>query len=203
MDRNRQLGELWMETLASERGMADAAHEAYSNYLDCYLGFLGARGLTLEQADQGTVDDYLAYLNPAGYADMTIVGRRAVIHGLHRFLVLEGIRKDDPTDRMAPMRRHVKPPTVVSTDEVNRLLETAHRAADDNSARLFKRASLARRSALLETLYVSGMRISEAVRLPARAARTSTRHLLIRGKGGQGAARSSTSRSAGISRSRT
>ena len=62
MNRNRQLGELWMEALDSERGMADATHDAYSNYLDCYFGFLGARGLTLELADHGTIDDYLSYL---------------------------------------------------------------------------------------------------------------------------------------------
>jgi integrase/recombinase XerD len=84
---------------------------------------------------------------------------------------------------MAPMLRHVKLPSVLSVDEVSRLLETAHRAADDKSVSLFKRASLARRSVLLETLYASGMRISEAVRLPARATRTTTHHLLIRGKG--------------------
>ncbi|OKO78815.1 hypothetical protein AC630_18455 [Bradyrhizobium sp. AS23.2] len=71
---------------------------------------------------------------------------------MHRFLVLEGIRKDDPTDRMATMRRRVKLPTIFSVDDVSQLLETAHRAADDNSVSLFKRASLARRSALLETL---------------------------------------------------
>ncbi|WP_167561241.1 hypothetical protein [Bradyrhizobium sp. AS23.2] len=53
---------------------------------------------------------------------------------------------------MATMRRRVKLPTIFSVDDVSQLLETAHRAADDNSVSLFKRASLARRSALLETL---------------------------------------------------
>jgi integrase/recombinase XerD len=82
---------------------------------------------------------------------------------LHRFLVLDGIRKDDPTNRMAPMRRHVK-----SVDEVSRLLETAHRAADDNSASLFKRASRH-----------EDQRGGQAP--SPRGTRTSTRHLLIRG----------------------
>jgi site-specific recombinase XerC len=51
------------------------------------------------------------------------------------------------------------------------------------SVSLFKQASFARRAALLETIYASGMRVREAVSLPARAARTKVPHLLIRGKG--------------------
>jgi integrase/recombinase XerD len=183
MNRNRQLGELWIEALAAERGIADNTFEAYGDHLDCYFRFLDARGLALDQVDRQVVADYLQYLLKVGYADKTIEGRRATIRGLHRFLISDGIKLDDPTSQLPPMRRTQKLPTVLSVAEVDQLLNSAHALAERRSKGLFTQASLARRAALLETLYATGLRISEACRLPAAAARTKVKHLLIRGKG--------------------
>lgn len=183
MDRNRQLGEVWIEALAAERGIADNTFEAYGDHLDCYFHFLDARGVPLDQVDVQVVADYLQHLHVAGYADKTIEGRQAVIRGLHRFLISEGIKSDDPTSQLAPMRRTQRLPTVLSIAEVSQLLDTAHALAEQRAKGLFTQASHARRAALLETLYASGMRVSEAVSLPARAARTKVGHLLIRGRG--------------------
>ncbi|MGY3581555.1 integrase/recombinase XerD [Bradyrhizobium sp. USDA 4341] len=183
MDRNQQLGELWMEALAAERGVAENTVEAYDDHLNCYFGFLDSRGLTLDQVDGQVVSDYLQFLFEAGFADKTIEGRRAVVRGLHRFLIAEGIKSDDPTSQLTPMRRKQTLPTVLSVAEVEKLLTTAHSLAEQRAKGLFTQASHARRAALLETLYASGMRISEAVRLPARAARTKVQFLLIKGKG--------------------
>ena len=183
MDRNRRLAELWLDALASERGAADGTLEAYGDDLDCYLRFLGERKADVTQVDQSGIADYLAYLNVRGYADTTIEGRRAVIRALHRFLLAEGIASEDPTKEIAPMRRQMRIPTVLSVQEVTQLLDKAHGLAADASEGAYRQAGYARRAALFETLYASGMRISECVRLPARAARTNNRHLLIRGKG--------------------
>jgi integrase/recombinase XerD len=84
---------------------------------------------------------------------------------------------------MAPMRRRQRLLTVLSIAEVDRLLIKAHALADDPSSGLFKQASYARRAALLETIYASGMRVSEAASLRARTACAKVSHLLIRGKG--------------------
>jgi integrase/recombinase XerD len=183
MDRNQQLGELWLEAFAAERGAADGTLKAYGEYLDFYLKFLGERGLTVGEVTQDIIRDYLGYLGSIGYADKTIEGRRAVVRALHQFLLSEKITADDPTIQMAPMRRQQRLPTVLSVAEVTRLLDTTHAQAENPSVSLFKRASFARRAALLETIYASGMTVSEAVSLPARAARTKVPHLLIRGKG--------------------
>lgn len=183
MDRNQQLGELWMEALAAERGVADNTVEAYDDHLKCYFGFLRSRGLTLDQVDGQVVSDYMQFLLEAGYADKTVEGRRAVVRGLHRFLILERIKSDDPTSQLPPMRRKQALPTVLSVAEVETLLDTAHSLAEQRSKGLFTQASYARRAAFLETLYASGARVSEACRLPARAARTKVAFLMIKGKG--------------------
>ncbi|WP_392689417.1 tyrosine-type recombinase/integrase [Bradyrhizobium sp. RDI18] len=174
------MGELWLEVLAAERGVADGTVKAYVGDLDCYLRFLGRRGLCIVDVRQQVLEDYFGYLNEREYADKTIEGRRTVIRALHRFLVTEGLASEDPTTQLAPMRRRRRIPTALSVEEVGRLLDTAHQAANCASGGLYKRASYARRAALLETLYASGMRISEAVRLPAQAALTKFAHLLIR-----------------------
>jgi integrase/recombinase XerD len=183
MDRNRRLSELWTEALAAERGIADNTFDAYGDHLDCYLRFLGKRGLALDQVDGQVITDYLNYLDEAGYAEKTIEGRRAVIRGLHRFLLSERIASDDPTSQLPPMRRTLKLPTVLSVAEVEQLLNTAHSLAEQRSKGIFTQASHARRAALLEVIYASGMRVSEAVRLPARSANLKVKKLLIRGKG--------------------
>jgi len=183
MDRNCHLGNLWIEAVAAERGFAAATLSAYGDHLDDYLRFLRGRRLPVERVDAAVIAAYLEHLKAARFADRTIEGRRAVIRGLHRFLMSEGIATADPTSELAPMRRVLKLPTVLSVAEVNQLLSTAHALADQPLNRPPVQASYARRAALLETLYASGMLISEAVRLPARAAQTNTKHLLIVGKG--------------------
>jgi integrase/recombinase XerD len=183
MDRNCHLGDLWIEAVAAERGFAVATLSAYGDHLDYYLRFLRGRRLPVERVDAAVIAAYLEHLNAAGFADKTIEGRRAVIRGLHRFLMSEGVATADPISELAPMRRVQKLPTVLSVAEVSQLLSTAHALADQPLNRPPVQASYARRAALLETLYASGMLISEAVRLPARAAQTNTKHLLIVGKG--------------------
>jgi integrase/recombinase XerD len=183
MDRNRHLGELWIGALAAERGIADNTFKAYGDHLDSYFRFLDARGLSVDHVDVEVIADYLKHLNLGGCAPKTIEGRRAVIRGLHRFLVSEGIKSDDPTTEIPSVQCLQKLPTVLSVGEVDQLLSTAHALAEQRNKGLFTQASHARRAALLETLYASGMRVSEAVALPARTARVKTRDLLIRGRG--------------------
>jgi integrase/recombinase XerD len=81
------------------------------------------------------------------------------------------------------MKQPRKLPFVLSIAETEALLETAHTLAGDRSVGLCRQAGYARRAALFETLYASGMRISEALSLPSYAAPSGTRMLLVRGKG--------------------
>jgi integrase/recombinase XerD len=81
------------------------------------------------------------------------------------------------------MRRPRKLPFVLSITETEALLATAHTLATDPSVGLYRQVGYARRAALFETLYASGMRISEARSLPSDVAPPGTRMLLVRGKG--------------------
>ncbi len=110
-------------------------------------------------------------------------GMDTVTCGLHKFLIAEELGSRDPTSPLSNMRRARKLPFVLSVAETEALLETAHRLAADPSVGLYRQAGYARRAALLETLYASGMRSSEALSLSSDAAPPGTRMLLVRGKG--------------------
>ena len=102
---------------------------------------------------------------------------------MHKFLIAEELGSRDPTSNLSAMKRTRRLPFVLSLAETEALLETAHRLAADPSVGLYRQAGYARRAALFETLYASGMRISEALSLPSDAAPAGTRMLLVRGKG--------------------
>ncbi|WP_201864013.1 tyrosine recombinase [Microvirga soli] len=183
MQTNHRLAQLWLDALTTELGASAGTIETYTDDLNCYLVWLDENGLQLNEVGLEQIRDYIAALNQRGYAGSTIARRITVARGLHRFLIAEDLGSRDPTSNLSTMRQPRKLPFVLSIAETEALLETAHRLATDPSVGLYRQAGYARRAALFETLYASGMRISEALSLPSDAAPSGTRMLLVRGKG--------------------
>jgi integrase/recombinase XerD len=183
MRTNQRLAQLWIDALATELGASAGTIHTYTDDLNCYLAWLGEKSLRLDEVGLEHVRDYIAALDQRGYAGSTIARRITVIRNLHRFLIAEELGSRDPTSTMPAMKRPRKLPFVLSIAETETLLETAHMLAADSSVGLYRQAGYARRAALFETLYASGMRISEALSLPSDAARPGTRMLMVRGKG--------------------
>ncbi|MBM6583855.1 tyrosine recombinase [Microvirga sp. BT689] len=183
MRANLRLAQLWLDALATELGASAGTIDTYTDDLNCYLAWLSEKSLGLDDVGLEQVRDYIADLDQRGYAGSTIARRITVARGLHKFLIAEELGSRDPTSNLSTMRRPRKLPFVLSITETESLLETAHGLAADPSVGLYRQAGYARRAALFETLYASGMRISEALSLPADAAPPGTRMLLVRGKG--------------------
>lgn len=183
MHANRRLSQLWLDALATELGASTGTIMTYTDDLNCYLAWLESKHLFLEEVDLTQLRDYVADLDRRGYAGSTVARRLTVVRGLHRFLLAEDLGSRDPTSLMSTMRRPRKLPFVLSIAETEALLEAAHALAADPSVGLYRQAGYTRRAALFETLYASGMRISEALSLPSNATPPGTRMLLVRGKG--------------------
>ena len=183
MRTNRRLAELWLDALTTELGASAGTIATYTDDLNCYLVWLDENSLGLNNVGLEQIRDYIAALDRRGYAGSTIARRITVARGLHKFLIAEELGSRDPTSNLSAMRRSRKLPFVLSIAETEALLETAHRLAAVASVGLYRQAGYARRAALFETLYASGMRISEALSLPSDAAPVGTRMLLVRGKG--------------------
>lgn len=177
--------ELWLEASAAERGTANSSLEAYRTSARCWTEFLAKRGTKVAQASRADFTDYLGHLDAKHLSEATIAHRRTVVRSLHRFLMSEEMAGLDPTSLAAPMKRPQRLPIVLSMAEVEGLLETAHAQARDESVGLYRQAGYARRAALFEVLYASGMRVSEAVNLPAKAIASGSRSMIVTGKGGK------------------
>ena len=183
MRSNRRLAQLWLDALATELGASAGTIATYTDDLSCYLVWLDENSLGLDDVGLEHIRDYIAVLDTRGYSSSTIARRLTVARGLHRFMIAEDLGSRDPTAHLSAMKRSRKLPFVLSIAETEALLESAHTLAADPSLGLYRQTGYARRAALFETLYASGMRISVALSLPSDAAPPGTRMLLVRGKG--------------------
>lgn len=164
--------------LAAERGLARNTLEAYAADLADLGGFLARRGTAAEKADIAALRAYVHGLEAQGLKASTAARRLSALRQFFRFLVQEGIRSDDPSALLDAPKRGRPLPKLLAEPEVERLLAAAREASDDP-------AEAARRSALLEILYATGLRVSELVGLRWPVQAEDPRFLLVRGKGGK------------------
>ena len=150
-----------------ERGLAASTVESYRRDLRRYASVLEDRGKTrLGEITPADVADYLASLREgdAGHAALAVSSAaRAVIavRGLHAFAVAQGLAGTDPAREVQPPAPPRRLPKAITIEDVERLLDAAGPGPDDLSAE----PRLLRDRALLEFLYGTGARISEATGL--------------------------------------
>lgn len=158
----------FLASLSAERGLAPATVDAYRRDLRQYETFLDGEAATLQ-----SVSRFVRSLSDAGLAASTIARKVAAVRGLHRFLVAEGIRDDDPTILLESPRRGRALPKALTVEDVERLM-----AAPDAGDPLGRRDR-----ALLEFLYATGARVTEAVSLDQFDLDLDSATALLTGKG--------------------
>ncbi|WP_083936299.1 site-specific tyrosine recombinase XerD [Nocardiopsis ganjiahuensis] len=186
----------FLDHLSAERALADNTLLAYRRDLGRYAEYLDGQGLRdLAGVTPAQVGAFLGALREGDgeHAPLSAssAGRAlAAVRGLHRFAVREGWAATDPAVEVAPPAPPMRLPKAVPLDTVERLLDAAGPAQAPASA---DRADLLaqRDRALLEVLYGTGARVSEAVGLDvddvteAVDARGSVGLVRFRGKGGK------------------
>jgi integrase/recombinase XerD len=168
--------EAFLEMLVAERGAAALTREAYSRDLAHAAARLSEHGPGLERAHVEDLRRYIAALGRAELSPRTLARRLSALRQFYRFLVVEGVRRDDPTAGLDGPRLGRPLPKTLAQEEVAQLIGAAEQDRSAEGARL---------RCLLELLYATGLRISELVRLPFAAAKPDSRVLMVRGKGGK------------------
>ena len=181
----QRLTGLFLDMLAAERGAGRNTLEAYTRDLDDLADHLAGNGTTIAGATTADLRAYLATLARRGFKASSVARRLSAVRQLFRFLYAEGHRGDDPAAVIEGPKRGRPLPKVLSIDEVDRLLATAHAGAADAARSDAERLRGLRLACLLEVLYATGLRVSELIALPAAAARRDERMLVVRGKGGK------------------
>jgi integrase/recombinase XerD len=177
----------YLDHLTIERGVAANTLSSYRRDLRRYAEHLTLRGIEdLSAVTEVDVSEFLVALR-RGDPDTGAVPLSAVsaarsliaVRGLHRFAAAEGLAAVDVARAVKPPTPGRRLPKSLTVDEVLALLEAAGgNSPSDGPLTLRNRA-------LLELLYSTGARISEAVGLDVDDIDTQARSVLLRGKGGK------------------
>jgi integrase/recombinase XerD len=174
----------YLDHLTVEKGLAANSLSSYRRDLRRYLGHLARQGVEqLDDVTEATVTDFLVRLREgdaeyqplsASSAARTIVA----VRGFHKFAVADGLATLDPAAAVRPPAPAKRLPKALPLSDIEAILEAA--GAPGTPLALRDRA-------LLEVLYGTGARISEAVGLDvddvSGIEQTST--VLLHGKGGK------------------
>ena len=177
----------YLDHLTIERGVAANTLSSYRRDLRRYSTHLSDRGIhDLAKVGEDDVSEFLVALR-RGDPDSGRVALSAVsaaraliaVRGLHRFAAAEGLAELDVARAVRPPTPGRRLPKSLTIDEVLALLEGA---GGDSPA---DGPLTLRNRALLELLYSTGSRISEAVGLDVDDIDTQARSALLHGKGGK------------------
>jgi len=177
----------YLDHLTIERGVAANTISSYRRDLRRYSEHLSLRGIDdLRAVTETDVSDFLVALR-RGDPDAHVTPLSAVsaaraliaVRGLHKFASAEGIIDIDVARAVKPPTPSRRLPKSLTLDDVLALLDGAGGDGPNDGPLTL------RNRALLELLYSTGARISEAVGLDVDDIDTHARSVLLRGKGGK------------------
>jgi tyrosine recombinase XerC len=149
MDR---LAEKFLIYLKAEKNYSPHTIIAYTNDLKAFYAY--ANLTDIGTVDKNQLRGFLAALSAKGYSKRTMSRTLATLRTYFRFLVREGYLAKSPMAALKNPKQEKRLPMVLEENEVVRLLEAPE---DDLAGR--------RDRAMLETLYSTGLRVSELVKL--------------------------------------
>jgi integrase/recombinase XerD len=146
----------YLRHLAIERGLAANTLAAYRRDLDGYATFLAGSGVeTPEGVEPAHVAAYARHLGSRPEVASSMARMLSSVRGFHRFLLSEGEVQTDVASDTKPPKLSSRLPKAITIEQMGRVL-----AATDGDE-----PQQLRDKALLELLYATGARISEAVAL--------------------------------------
>lgn len=142
----------------------------YTYYLAEKLGIDDAKNITSE-----TIKKYLSYLKKLGYSATSSSRSLSAIKSFHKFLYLEKWTENNPASNLTSPKLEKKLPTVLSVEEVIKLLDTLDDTTPYNL----------RNQAMIELVYATGLRVSELVNLKLQNLHLTNKMISTIGKGGK------------------
>ena len=172
----------YLDHLTVERGLAANTISSYRRDLRRYADFLEAGGVRgFGEVGESDVAAFLVALRSGDDEHPPLSASSAAravvaVRGLHRFALLDGLVPDDVAAEVRPPTADRRLPKAITVEQVEALLDAA--GAGDGPRPLRDRA-------LLEVLYGTGARISEAVGLAVDDLDAGSSVVRLAGKGGK------------------
>ena len=165
--------ESFLQWMTVERGRAINTVVSYRRDLVKYEEFLLSKKLTILTVEEQDIEKFVKVMQASGESVASTARRIAAVRMLHAYLSSEDLRKDNPTSRLEGVKVPSGVPKPLSLVEVESLL----------SATTGESSTEIRDRALLEFLYATGARISEACDLNLDDLDLSSRVVRLFGKG--------------------
>ncbi|MFC1464480.1 MAG: tyrosine recombinase [Candidatus Brachytrichaceae bacterium NZ_4S206] len=149
----------FLASLQTERGASANTVMAYRNDLTQFTNYLSAtlpHDANWSNVTTDTMEAYVQRLAEQNYTASTTARKVAALKTFFHWLSQRGLVTEDPTLRLRSPRVEKRTPRLLSEEEVNRLFESASKMPPPRSLR---------DRALLEVIYATGMRVSEAISL--------------------------------------
>ncbi|WP_022894692.1 site-specific tyrosine recombinase XerD [Agromyces subbeticus] len=149
----------YLRHLTVERGLAQNSISSYRRDLTIYADWLAMRGIAgpvaVTEQDLGDFVRFLGAERVPTLATSSIARVLSAVRGFHRFLAEEGLVPADVSRELRPPKLPMRLPKAIPVDDVEALIAAAGG----------EELTDVRDSALLELLYATGARVSEAVSL--------------------------------------
>ncbi|PIQ90831.1 MAG: site-specific tyrosine recombinase XerD [Candidatus Omnitrophica bacterium CG11_big_fil_rev_8_21_14_0_20_41_12] len=170
----KELINSFLDYLSVERALAKNTILAYRQDLNIYLDFMIKRQIqALSKIDKNDIVEFMFSQKDSGVSPTSISRRLAAIRMFHRFLSRERILKTDPSILIDSPKLWKKVPDTLSLNEVEALISQPE----------VRNHQGARDKAILETLYATGMRVSESCDLKTNNVNLDIGFLRCIGKG--------------------
>jgi integrase/recombinase XerD len=146
----------YLKYLVLERNASANTISSYRLDVDRYLCYLIKQGVAIpDQVTEELTAGFFLSLRGQGLSPRSVTRAISAVRGFHRFLVGDEVTRCDPTETLDAPKLARTLPGVLSPPEVARILEEPRATASD------RRQLWLRDRAILETLYATGMRVSE------------------------------------------
>lgn len=157
--------EAFLTYLTTEKDCSENTTSAYRNDLTQFVDTISDQVASWHEIDPPVLATYVSYLQDQKYASSTIARKVAAVKSFFHYMLDTGRLQDDPTATLDSPRVQKRLPKILSSQEVDQLLNKPVQMSDPKALR---------DKAFLELLYATGMRVSELVALDVDNVRLST-----------------------------
>ena len=161
--------------LTVEKGLSRNTVESYHFDLRKFRDFLSSKGTNFISFTKADVIDFVERLRGEGYADSSICRLLSSIKGMCRYLLIENIIEEDPSENLRAPKKWDRLPKALSVSEVSSLLDLSASGVSD--------PTVIRDHVMFELLYSSGLRVSELISLKFEDINLEAGFLRVLGKG--------------------
>ena len=150
--------------LSVEKGLSENTVRSYHCDLTTFGTFLQLKGKTFPTCSRPDILDFLDTLKDKAYATSSICRVISSVKGLCKYLLIEKVIPEDPTENLQSPKKWERLPKALSIDQMKEVLSSSSNPGEQEKKSIHG-ALFFRNSAMLELLYSSGLRVSELVKL--------------------------------------